>query len=135
MKYFCIPSILFVALLTGFGCASTTKILSEPSGATVVLDGDKVLGTTPIELREMVWIWTKHSLEFSMEGYVPRETELSGQFNGVNIALCLCGGGWLFPVLFAGGYPARVHVTLEPEQSFQALYADELREHATILFD
>ncbi len=97
------------------GCASTTLIMSEPEGAHVTLDG-RVLGQTPIRLKLQPWVWRKHQLTFSHEGYQDERAVLGADvypaavilYSGLCLTLCL----WPLPLY--GKVPPRVDITLQP---------------------
>jgi hypothetical protein len=63
---------LFFLLLSGSilltGCASTTMIQSNPSGAKVYLNGEPV-GVTPYEHRDRKIVGTKTIVKLEKEGY------------------------------------------------------------------
>jgi hypothetical protein len=53
-----------------------TPVRTEPAGATVTLDGERVAGVTPLELA--LEPGREHVLGFSLEGHVPREITVAG---------------------------------------------------------
>jgi hypothetical protein len=97
------------------GCASSTKITSDPSGAEVYIDGEKV-GETPYEYREKsVWVWTQHDVAVRQKGYIPAEGQLETHavpgFVALGIIGCIC----LFPALLTvvGRYEDTYHFDLQ----------------------
>lgn len=89
----------------GTGCASTTQITSEPSGAEVRVDGQQV-GHTPASFaEEQVWVWTSHNVVLKKKGY--------HQFSGtmaatVNAPMLILGIAGFFLCCFVGGVPALI---------------------------
>jgi hypothetical protein len=86
-----IKFMLLAVVVTGFliGCSSTTKftrdllISSEPAGAVVYMDGDRI-GETPLKIQTF-FTWNKDSLYDSLlrrviqvkkDGYVPQARDL-----------------------------------------------------------
>lgn len=86
-----IKFILLAVMITGvlIGCSSTTKftrdllITSEPAGAVVYMDGDKI-GETPLKIQTF-FTWNKEALYDSLlrrviqvkkDGYVPQIRDL-----------------------------------------------------------
>lgn len=97
------------------GCISTTKIYSKPSGATVVIDDTRLLGETPIELEQQVWLWTSHSLTFIADGYVTQTVALKNTgIRWAHALICLCTAGLVFPTAMASTYPEQVVVEMTP---------------------
>lgn len=104
-----------IACLLLSGCFSTTRIYSDPPGADVVLDAERRLGTTPVELEEMVWLWTRHQVTVQKEGYEPQVIRIRSE--GLKFgyaAVCVCTAGLLLPMLLASTYPQQYTVTLQP---------------------
>ena len=86
-----IKLVLLTVIVTGIliGCSSATKvtrdllIISEPAGAVVYMDGDKI-GETPLKIQTF-FTWNKESLYDSLlrrviqvkkDGYVPQSRDL-----------------------------------------------------------
>lgn len=110
-----LPILLCVSLLLATGCFSKTNIYSKPGNARVVLNHKKSLGRTPVELKEQVWLWTRHSITVAKAGYESQTIQISS--DGVNfayIAVCVCTLGILLPIAFASSYPKQYIVELEP---------------------
>jgi hypothetical protein len=112
----------FVALITvaslAMGCVSTTQIQSQPSGAEIVMDNTIKLGRTPIEFREMVWVWTNRRFEARMPGYQSQVFYIQKQYPWAqNLVVCLCTGLILWPVLLASEYVDQTMVQLIPAGS------------------
>ena len=108
---------LLIALIAAAfsGCYSKTKIYSKPTGAQVVMDRGYDLGKTPIELEEMVWMWTKHQLTVSAPGHEPKTIDIRA--TGINAGyavVCICTAGLLLPLGPASGYPPQYFVELTP---------------------
>jgi hypothetical protein len=124
-------SLMVVFLLGQAGCYATTQIHSHPANATVVMDNKAVLGKTPIQLTEMTWIWTKHSLLISKEGYSPTVVKLKGEFRPTMLIPCFCTFGVALPMVLIGEYPASHFVTLEP---ISVAARASIRERASVNF-
>lgn len=103
-----------VALVAGcVGCGSSVKLTSRPHSAEVIMDGERVVGQTPILLKEQTWIWTKHTLTFRKQGYVSQQRTLEASGGAANVIVCLCL--WpLWPIALQGNYPESIVVELVP---------------------
>lgn len=98
------------------GCGTSTKLSSRPHGAEVIMDGDRLLGRTPILLQEQAWLWTDHTLTFRKEGYLTEQVTLEGEASAANVIVCLCL--WpLWPLSLQGVYQDRVVIDMEPAAS------------------
>ena len=70
-------SLVLLASLTTGGCATTTKITSDPPGATVSLEKDKKeLGKTPLTYESKMWIWESERVVVKAPGRKPKTVEL-----------------------------------------------------------
>lgn len=113
----------------GTGCATTTKIVSEPPGAEVydanVKDG-KPLGKTPMTYEYKGWMWEAQPLQVKAPGYKAKTVELKRSeidmmptIGGVAVCVCVPCIGWVGgPLWFlAGGMklPAETKVKLDRE--------------------
>ena len=101
------------------GCVSETAIYTRPAGAEVVLlEQGRVLGKTPILLRDQVWVFTHHELEFTKPGYLPAKVRLDPTARPLNIAFCaICSvATWpVWPMALLGDFTrAKYVVTLQP---------------------
>ena len=105
---------LALLLLGQVGCYATTQIHSYPANATVVMDDKALLGKTPVQLTEMVWIWTEHKLLITKDGYSPTVVKLKGEFRPTMLIPCFCTFGVALPMALIGEYPPSHFVTLEP---------------------
>lgn len=127
-----IAATVAVVLLSS-SCYSTTRVYSNPSGATVVLDETKNLGTTPLEVEDQVWLWTKHSVTVQKDGYESQTIELKNE--GLNLgylALCVCTLGLLLPIMFASEFPTQYVVQLSAATPQSG--SEPLDEQATVTF-
>ena len=116
----------FVAMLVCTGCYSKTNIYSKPSGATVLVENRRLLGKTPIELEEQVWLWTNHMLTVKADGYETQSVQLRNTgINWGNAVICLCSLGVLLPVALTSGYPEQVVVELTPKAAAETKKAFE----------
>ena len=114
-----------IGLLMLAGCATTTKIVSEPPGAKVLDSKGTELGTTPYDHESTLWLWEKDELELRKSGYASKKIEVSRNEIDVvptigSAALFVCLGfvpfGLTGVVLFlAGGmkFPEETTVKLE----------------------
>ena len=107
--------VLVFALFFQWGCYATTQIQSSPANADVVMDGKSVLGKTPIQLTEMAWVWTDHSLLVSKKGYAPAVVRIKGEFRPIMLVPCFCTLGVALPMVLIGEYAPSYFVTLEPD--------------------
>ena len=104
--------ILIIALFTLISCTSSTRITTEPPGATVYIDGQMV-GETPYLHEDSKVSFSKINLELKMEGY--------RDFNTIIIkdeevqADAIVGGIFFFwPFIWTMGYLPNHHYELEP---------------------
>lgn len=125
MNWKFLASVLLV--LSVFGCATATQIVSEPPGAKVYDKGGTELGATPLEYKTSAWLWETNTLTLKKDGYADKsvdvkrnELDLMPTLGAAGLALCtwwtglgLLGGVLVF---LAGGmkYPAETKVTLDP---------------------
>ena len=118
---------LIAAASLGSGCATTTKIVSEPPGATVTNETTKKeMGKTPLTYESKMWIWDSEKVSVKAPGRKPKSVELKrsefdalpflgGACVGILTAPCLCLPG--AAIIGAGGFklPAETKVTLDKE--------------------
>ncbi|MBN1207798.1 MAG: PEGA domain-containing protein [Myxococcaceae bacterium] len=102
-------------LLFTVGCASTTIIRSEPSGATVYVDGSKA-GTTPYTYSDTKIVGSSTRIKLKKEGYEDLETIItrSEQFE---VGPCIGGVFFLVPFLWVMGYQPDHNYELSPLSS------------------
>lgn len=114
--------VLSVALVNVvlLGCNATTKIVSEPDGARVILNEQKELGHTPLDIEAQVFMWTRHSVRLEKEGYQPADLVLQSE-SPVSIryaAVCVCSLLTLWPLGLLADFEAPLYtVTLQPLSS------------------
>jgi hypothetical protein len=100
------------ALAFASGCASTTIIRSDPSGAKVYLDGESV-GRTPYTMTDTKIVGTATHVRLVMDGYEPFYGVI--QRNEVfEPGPCLGGVLVLFPFLWVMGYKPEHTYELTP---------------------
>ena len=114
----------------GTGCATTTKIISEPPGAEVydaaAPKDAKPLGKTPMTYETKGWMWESAQLKVKAPGYKVKtvdlkrsEIDLMPTVGGVAVCVCVPCLGWVGgPLWFlAGGMklPAETKVKLDRE--------------------
>jgi hypothetical protein len=83
-------------------CTSTTKIITEPSGAKVYVEGEAV-GTTPYKYKDSKIVGSKTALKLEKEDYETLEVNLSRN-EVVDVGAVLGGIVLLFPFLWTMGY-------------------------------
>ncbi len=118
-----VVAVLALALVS---CATTTKIVSDPPGATVTnLDDKKPLGKTPLTWESKMWIWQSEHFEVKAPHHQTRVIELKRTEPDalpIVAAACLtltcCGAVGGVPLFLAGGLklPATVKVTLPADK-------------------
>jgi hypothetical protein len=121
---------LVAGAFLSIGCATTTKIVSEPPGAEVydaaAAKGAKPLGKTPMSYEFKGWMWDTAQLKVQAPGYKAKtvdikRTELDMLPTVGGAALCVCVPclGWVGgPLWFlAGGMklPEETKVKLDRE--------------------
>jgi hypothetical protein len=96
------------------GCASTTIIRSDPSGATVYIDGSKV-GKTPYTYTDTKTISSTTRIKLKKQGYEEFETLMvrNEQFQA---DACIGGVFFLVPFLWVMGYNPERNYELSPLQ-------------------
>ncbi|RAL24973.1 hypothetical protein DL240_01820 [Lujinxingia litoralis] len=106
--------LLAALLLMSSACASTTLIESQPAGATLIIDGERYAGETPVQVRDLPWFFSRRSYHLSMEGYHPRVVELEAKANSKSWVACVCTLGTMWPLVFFGKYPGDLVVRMSP---------------------
>lgn len=94
--------ICLIIALSITACASTTAINSEPSGATLYLNGEKV-GTTPYTHSDTKIIGSTNMVVLKKEGYQDFSTAFSRNENA-NVGAIIGGVFVLVPFLWAMDY-------------------------------
>jgi hypothetical protein len=94
------------------GCASSTVIRSDPSGATVYIDGSKV-GKTPYTHSDTKVVGSHTRVELKMEGYEEFETGISRN-EEFQVGACIGGVLFLVPFLWVMGYKSEHNYELTP---------------------
>lgn len=94
--------ICLIIALSVTACASTTAINSEPSGATVFLNGERV-GTTPYTHSDTKIIGSTNTVVLKKEGYQDFNTVFSRNENA-NVGAIIGGVFVLVPFLWAMDY-------------------------------
>lgn len=124
-----VSSVLAFSLIAslGAGCATTTKITTEPPGATVIRDADKKeLGKTPLTYESKMWIWESEKLTVKAPGKKPKTVELKRTeadvlplVGGICLTLTGCGCVAGIPIILAGGMklPETTKVSLDTEKT------------------
>lgn len=113
-----------VAVL-GTGCATTTKIVSEPPGAEVYDSSSKdakPLGKAPMTYESKGWLWESAQLQVKAPGYKAKtvevkrsEIDLLPTVGAVCLTATCCGALGGIPLFLAGGmkFPAETKVKLD----------------------
>jgi hypothetical protein len=99
-------------LLFTVGCASTTVIRSEPSGATVYIDGSKV-GKTPYTYSDTKTVGSSTRIRLKKEGFEDFETVISRN-EEFQVGPCIGGVFFLVPFLWVMGYQPDHNYELSP---------------------
>jgi hypothetical protein len=101
------------ALMLTVGCTSTTVIRSEPSGATLYIDGSK-MGKTPYTYADTKIVGSTTFLKLTKEGYEEFETVIRRD-EEFQAGPCIGGVFFLFPLLWVMGYRPEHVYELTPE--------------------
>lgn len=111
-------AVLGLALLTS-GCLSTASVYSTPAKARVTMDERKIVGETPLQVEEQVYLWTAHTLTIEKDGYKPQVVRLEGKtYNLRSALLCICSLTALWPLAMTTEYVTNeVNVDLVPEDT------------------
>ncbi len=115
-------SLMMLGALTG--CASSTTLRSEPSGAKVFLDGRRV-GNTPYRHTDSRPSLSKLQVRLEKEGYQPVETVIQRN-ESVEPGAVVGALFFLIPVLWVMGYDDQHFYELTPLE--QAPSRDGKRE-------
>ena len=94
------------------GCTSTTRITSEPPGATVYLNGEAV-GETPYVHEDSKISFSRSNLTLSLEGYEDYHTLLVKD-EEVDPGAVVGGILFYWPFIWTLGYHPNHHYILEP---------------------
>jgi hypothetical protein len=126
MRLSSLTIVFTLASILGTGCATTTKITSEPPGATVTRESDKKeLGKTPLTYESKMWIWEAEKVTVKAPGRQPKTVELKRSeadvlplVGGICLTLTGCGCPIGLPIILAGGMklPETTNVKLEAEK-------------------
>lgn len=116
-------AILLVVLTLGpVGCASTTEITSEPSGAEVRVDNIPE-GPTPLSYNNSaVWAWTKHHVSVEKAGYENAVGRMNAEFVPVYIVLGAIAFFCFFPMVWIaliGEYKPQYHFVLRRKSALE----------------
>ena len=96
-------------------CASTTRIYTSPAGAELTLDDKKMLGKSPVEYTETVWIWTKHRVTATLADHKEQSITIRNSgMQGAGFAACACTVGMLLPFMFISNYQPQYLIELQP---------------------
>lgn len=95
------------------GCPSSVRIVTEPPGAHVRVDGQP-LGPAPVVYTDVAPVGTTHYVEVSLQGYQTTQVVFSRNARIQPAAVC-AGMICLLPWAWALDYPDRLVVPLRPE--------------------
>jgi hypothetical protein len=95
------------------GCASTTLIQSQPSGAKLYLNSEPV-GTTPYTMTDTKIMGTVTTVRLEAPGYEPTTTAISRN-EEFNVGACIGGAFVLVPFLWLFGYKPTHTFELRPQ--------------------
>lgn len=119
------------------GCASSTNVSSEPSGASAMIDGVPV-GSTPLHYEHpTVWVWTRTRVVLEKRGYHPTYTQLTAEVSTPYIILgIVCGVFTFFGFGFAliGEYRPNHHFILNPRADADEPELVEWKASPTVAF-
>ena len=98
---------LVLALVAG-GCATSTRITTDPPGALVIDPvTKKELGKTPFTYESKMWMWESQKLTIKAAGFKTKTIELKRTdpdlvplIGGICLVPCCLGG---VPIILAGG--------------------------------
>ena len=107
-------SLLLASFILLSSCASTTVIQSDPSGATVYLNEERV-GTTPYSHRDTKITGTTTVLRLEKEGYSAFNTQIRKN-EEVHVGAVIGGIFFLFPFLWAMEYKPTRTYELTPDE-------------------
>lgn len=115
-----IVTLLALSLGPFTGCASSTTITSEPTGAAVRIDGQPV-GNTPVSFTEdSVFLWTKHQVTLDKKGY----QTLTGQMNAtVSVLHLVIGIFCCLPFVIVGEFKPQYHYVLMRKEASEMVQA------------
>lgn len=102
----------FILALSVTACASTTAINSQPSGAVLYLNGEKV-GTTPYTHSDTKIIGSTNTVVLKKEGYQDFSSTFSRNEN-VNAGAIIGGVFALVPFLWAMDYKPSYNYEMQP---------------------
>lgn len=105
-------AVLCLFLFTFASCSSSTRIMSNPSGAQVYVGGN-YMGNTPLVHTDKKIAGSSSSLRIEKEGYEPILGSI--QKNGdVNVGALIAGIFFLIPLFWVVGYPDGYQFELQP---------------------
>jgi len=114
---------LIAAALLLSGCASTTLIQTQPTGASVYIGGEYV-GKTPYKMTNTNVVNSGTAVHLEAPGYQPLDATVVR--NGdISIGPMIAGSILMIPLLWAKDYPAHSNFQLT-EGSYLAYYVDKL---------
>lgn len=123
------------ATIVTTGCASSTQITSDPSGAQALVDGQPI-GNTPATYSDgSVWVWTKHQVSLKKTGYYPYVGRMTATVNvpmlilGIAGFFLCCAVGGVFALI--GEFKPTYHYLLQKQAAAEP---EEWVEAAPIVF-
>ncbi len=123
-------AVLIAVSLAFAGCASSTVIQSEPSGAQLRIDGQPVGGTPVTFTDPTVWLWTQHQVTLEASGYQTLHSSMNAQPAVLYIVLgFLC----LLPFFLVGELKPTYYYVLGKAQTAR-LVGQALEEAAPVQF-
>jgi len=126
---------LILAVLATTGCGTTTQIITEPPGATAIMNDSKLLGTTPITVEAQIFMWTQHAVRLEKDGFESAEIVLRSvqPISTKYLALCLCSFTMLWPLGLLSDFESPLYrVVLTPTKS--ASSKTQLEELPNLIF-
>lgn len=105
---------LLFASVAVTGCASSTQITSDPSGASVQVDGQPV-GNTPASFSEdSVFVWTKHQVTLKKKGYHAYNGTMQATVSVLHLVL---GIFCCLPLVIVGEFKPTYHYILRKKEA------------------
>lgn len=107
---------LFFTLFLLSSCTSSTRITSEPPGATVYIDG-QLAGETPYVHEDSKISFSKTLVTLEKEGYMDENVVLRKD-EEVDIGAVVGGIFFQWPFIWTFGYQPDHHYVLSPERDY-----------------
>ena len=122
-----------MALGPTWGCASSTTITSEPSGAELRIDGAPVGRTPYTYVDNQTWLWSKHQVTLDKRGYEPTMAMIQAEINPLYLVLGIVFSACVFGLILilVGQYRPNYNFYLQRKSRVQT---GDLSEQFAIQF-